>query len=79
MERGDLDRDVAEPLEQGERDAHRLEQEGAVVDRHIESARDEWERKKKDASVPGARPDDPEDVPPPSEVQEGETSPGGPG
>ena len=38
-----------------ERDIDRLEEQGERVDRGIDDARDDWERKEQDDSVPGAQ------------------------
>ena len=64
-----------EPIE---RNLEELEHRHEQLGEQIERVRSEWESKKADESVPGARPD-PGDEPPPSEEREGETTPGGPG
>ena len=53
--------------EQHEREADDLEHEGQKLKQHIKEARDDWEAKKNDPSVPGARPaeDEQGDGPPP--------------
>jgi hypothetical protein len=40
-----------------EREADRMEEESERVGEDIEDAREEWEAKEKDPSVPGAQPD----------------------
>ena len=43
--------------EQHEREADDLEREGQRLKEHIKEARDDWESKKTDDSVPGAKED----------------------
>jgi hypothetical protein len=40
-----------------------MERESERVGRHIEEAREDWEAKQKDASVPGAQPDPDDEAP----------------
>jgi hypothetical protein len=40
-----------------EEDADKLEQHNEQLGERIDNVRDDWERKEKDASVPGAQPD----------------------
>jgi hypothetical protein len=40
-----------------EEDADKLEQHNKQLGERIDNIRDDWERKEKDASVPGAQPD----------------------
>jgi len=43
--------------EQHEREADDLERESEKLEEHIKEARDDWESKKSDDSVPGAKED----------------------
>lgn len=43
-----------------EKEADDLERRGQQVEEHIETTRQEWQRKRGDSSVPGAVPEDPE-------------------
>jgi len=49
--------DLADDLEA---EADRLEKHGNEVEGRIDEARDEWDRKRSDTSVPGANPPTPE-------------------
>jgi hypothetical protein len=49
-----------EQAEQLERDAEKLEHESDKVGQHIDEARDDWDTKEKDSSVPGAQPEEDE-------------------
>ena len=53
--------------EQHEREADDLERESEKLEEHIKQARQDWEAKKNDESVPGAQPaeDEHRDEPPP--------------
>jgi hypothetical protein len=46
-----------EQAERMERDVERMEHDSQRVGDHIEGARNEWEAKEQDPSVPGAQPD----------------------
>jgi hypothetical protein len=46
-----------ERAERMEHEADRMEHDSERVGDHIEEAREDWEAKEKDASVPGAQPD----------------------
>jgi hypothetical protein len=46
-----------EQAEQMEHDAERMEHDSERVGDHIDDARQEWEAKEQDPSVPGAQPD----------------------
>jgi hypothetical protein len=50
-----------EQAERLERDAEKLEHESDKVGEHIDEARDDWDAKEKDSSVPGAQPE-PDDI-----------------
>jgi hypothetical protein len=50
-----------ERAEDMERDADRMEHESEKVGDRIEEAKEDWEAKEKDTSVPGAQPDLEED------------------
>jgi hypothetical protein len=47
--------------EEAERQADDLEQRTEKLGKHVKETRDDWESKKSDVSVPGAKPDDEED------------------
>ncbi|MCA1682676.1 MAG: hypothetical protein LC685_01530, partial [Actinobacteria bacterium] len=55
-----------------------LEERGEAVERHIDEARSDWERKRSDPAVPGAKPPDdderaaPEDTVPPEDPGDAE-------
>jgi hypothetical protein len=53
-----------EQAEQMERDVRRMEEESDRVGDRIDDARQDWEAKEKDASVPGAQPDPDEEQEP---------------
>jgi len=46
-----------EQAERMERDADRMEEHSEQLGERIDEVESDWERKEKDASVPGARPD----------------------
>jgi hypothetical protein len=47
--------------EQPEREADEMEERSERLEDDIDEAREDWERKKRDPSVPGAEPDQDED------------------
>ena len=53
--------------EEAEREADDLEQRTEKLGEHVKETRDDWESKKSDVSVPGAKPDEDEESegPPP--------------
>jgi len=46
-----------EPARQMEHDADRMEHDSGKIGEHIEEAREDWEAKERDPTVPGAQPD----------------------
>ena len=79
-----------EQAEEMEHDAERMEHESERVGDHIDEARREWEAKEQDPSVPGAQPEESDQLPeeaPADQVpddagaarDEAEPSPGVPG
>jgi hypothetical protein len=69
-----------EQAEQMEHDAERMEHDSERVGDHIDEARQEWEAKEQDPSVPGAQPDPDEEQKPVAgvEADEEETATGNP-
>ena len=57
--------DHEETAERLEREADDMEHRGRQVDEDIEAAREDWERKQLDDSVPGAEGEPREEMPPP--------------
>ena len=51
-----------EQAERLERDAEKLEHESDRVGQHIEETREDWDAKEKDSSVPGAQPEQDDDI-----------------
>ncbi len=52
------EKDVEKAAERFEREADDLERRGEQVSEHIETTRQEWQRKRGDPSVPGAVPEE---------------------
>jgi hypothetical protein len=52
------ERDFEELHDAAEREAEDMQRRGEQVDERIEKARADWEAKKADESIPGARPED---------------------
>jgi hypothetical protein len=65
-----------EQADQMERDVKRMEHDSGKVGDHIDEARQDWESKERDPSVPGAQPDSEEEEEPlaGAEVDEKTTS-----
>jgi hypothetical protein len=61
-----------EQAEQMEHDAERMEHDSERVGDHIDDARQEWEAKEQDPSVPGAQPDPDEEQEPVAGAEAGE-------
>jgi hypothetical protein len=57
--------DHEETAERLEREADDMEHRARKVDEDIEAAREDWERKQRDDSVPGAAGEPREEMPPP--------------
>jgi hypothetical protein len=53
-----------EQADRMEEDADKLEQHSEQVGERIEDVKEDWERKERDAAVPGAQPDPDEDEEP---------------
>ena len=56
-----VERNFEQVHDAGEREAEDMQRRGERVDGEIDKARADWESKKADESVPGARPEDEEE------------------